>query len=260
MADESAPIASPDPVGRPGEAIADDERRLWTAFKNRGQVEARATLIVRYLPLARTIARSVYRTANPHYLDFADLSQLAALGLMESIDRFDPQLGVTFAAFSAKRIRGAVLNGLEDQSELHAQSAFRRRLRQERIASLQGEVSNRPNEVFAEMVELALGLAVGLMLEDTSLFQESEPAAPGRVAYSDSGALLVHSQNLRNRIASLPDNERSVIELHYFGGVAFAEIASMLKLTRGRISQIHSSAIRKLREGAKSTRPADLRI
>jgi len=59
---------------------------------------------------------------------------------------------------------------------------------------------------------------------------------------------------LHRRVTDLPEPERSVVRQHYQHDLPFAEIATMLGLSRGRISQLHKSALGKLRKSMKAVR------
>lgn len=104
---------------------ADDAtaQSLWRTFALGRDADARNRLIEHYLPLARTIAATLYaRRAAPRRGGgrLMDYMQLATLGLIESADRFDAGRGMPFEAYAAPRLRGAVLNALEALSETYA--------------------------------------------------------------------------------------------------------------------------------------------
>ncbi len=230
------------------------EAMLWERWQKNADSEAREGLVSHYAGLVRIIALSVYRTANYGYVDLRDLIQLGTVGLLESIERFDPGLSIKFSTFSAKRIRGAILTGLEEQSELHAQQAFRRRFRKERLASLK-EGAPGKGDVFAEMVELTVGLAVGHMLEHTAMYADSEqsPSQDGQASSVSGMARL-----LRRLLDHLPGAEQKVLTQHYLNGVSFSDIAKLLGLTKGRISQLHAAGIARIRKIYKELRDFDL--
>lgn len=225
---------------------AAEEHSLWRRWRSQADRDARLRLILHYLWLARTIAHSVFNAVNGAYSEIRDFLQLAATGLIEAVDRFDPDRGASFPAYASSRIRGAVLNGLEKHSEYHAQHEYRRLRLRERTADLaQHAEGERVPDAFMEMIDLALGLAVGCMLEGTALYQggESSPAA----AYGQPGEIAAVGDSFKALVDQLPDVERSVVELHYFHGMQFADIARYLELSRSRISQIHARAIKALR-------------
>src|SRR5205085_4002490 len=96
----------------------------------------REVLIIRYGALAKITAARLYRRRADNSVDFGDYLQYARVGLIESIDHFDPGRGVPFEAFSSFRIKGAILNGLQSESEIASQRAFWSRRSRERFESL----------------------------------------------------------------------------------------------------------------------------
>ncbi|MDB5986144.1 MAG: hypothetical protein JWR16_1197 [Nevskia sp.] len=233
------------------------EAAWWASWHTHADSAARGALVERYLPMVRAIARAVYRTTNPNYVDMRDLQQLGSVGLLEAISRFESGHGVTFQQFAGARIRGAILNGLPNLSELHAQQAFRRRTRKERVESLRSiETHDSQSGAFAAMVELTLGLAIGYMLEGTHLYTDEEGE---RFNYADSTDVVAAADSFKMLLKELPEGQRKVVEYHYRGGLDFTEIARLMELTKGRISQLHRSALEALRKAYKSRAGVDLR-
>jgi RNA polymerase sigma factor for flagellar operon FliA len=190
-------------------------------------------------------------------VDFRDLVQLGIVGLLEAMSRFDIDRAAGFKAFASKRIRGAILSGLQQNSELHAQGAFRNRIRRERARSLHQEAgtTSRGDE-FQRMVDVALGLAVGHMLEGTSMFVTAE----GTGGPASAGEFQALSESLRDMVDTLPEPERHIVRHHYFEGLPFKVIADLLQLSPGRISQLHSRGLQTLRERQRKKGRLDIEI
>ena len=119
--------------------ITDSERvsaSLWYRWRNHGDKDARASLFGEYTRFARSVARSQFRTHPPYGLDISDFEQLAFEGLLQAIDRFDPDLGIPFQAYARRRISGAIRDGLAKSSDAAAAYTARRRTLTDRMASL----------------------------------------------------------------------------------------------------------------------------
>jgi len=85
-----------------------EERRLWQAYKRRGNRRSRARLIEAYQPLVFKVAMAL-RLREPLLMD---MIQEGTVGLIQAVERFDPDRGVRFSTFASYRIRGRILNGL----------------------------------------------------------------------------------------------------------------------------------------------------
>lgn len=206
-------------------------------------------LVVRHLPLVRVIAARLYRLRWNQSVEFDDYCQMGAVGLVEAAQRFDPTRGAEFGTFASWRISGAILNGLARSTELHQQIASRKRMVDSRSASIAGESEaahdTSVEAALARLAKVAVGLAVGFMLEGSGMFDSGE--AVTRFDGYASVAVRQLRTRLHAAVASLPWQERRVLEGHYFQQQSFVEIADDLGLTRGRISQIHKSALERLR-------------
>src|SRR5688500_12338915 len=86
--------------------IADsDLKDVWTLYKTRN------VLVERYLPLVRYVAERL-ATTLPSFVEVDDLASMGIFGLLDAIDRFDPELGVKFKTYAMNRIRGSILDEL----------------------------------------------------------------------------------------------------------------------------------------------------
>jgi RNA polymerase sigma factor for flagellar operon FliA len=130
--------------------------------------------------------------------------------------------------------------------------AARRRIESERIEGLHGKTPDRsdPAGLFAYLADLAVGLAVGLALEGTGMIQD--PSATYGVQPYDGIELRQLRALLREALAALPERQRKVLSWHYLEQRPFEEIATVLGLSRGRVSQLHKEALTSLRERWKA--------
>lgn len=85
-----------------------EERRLWQAYKQRGNRRSRARLIEAYQPLVFKVAMAL----RLHEAVLMDMIQEGTVGLIQAVERFDPDRGVRFSTFATYRIRGRILNAL----------------------------------------------------------------------------------------------------------------------------------------------------
>jgi RNA polymerase sigma factor for flagellar operon FliA len=221
------------------------EAALWQAWRERGDAAARDALIGLHQDFARIMAGKLYAQRYTDEIEFDEYLQFARVGLLESIDRYDPAHGASFRTFSAHRMQGAVLSGLECLTECNRQVALRKRLEQERTNSLAERDPDAPVDSFEHLVAVAVGLAVGYMLEDFGSYQALDSS------YGDSAYTELADRQTRNRLHALmerlPAREARIIRHHYLQQVPFDEIARQMELTPGRVSQLHKRALEQLR-------------
>jgi RNA polymerase sigma factor for flagellar operon FliA len=232
----------------PADPDADEEAALWAALRA-GSASARGELFDRNLSYARALARKEYRSRRGADIDPDDLFQLACTGLLEAMDRFDPSLGVPFRGFANRRIRGAMIDGIAKMSEVREQLSHRGRVKRERLRSLTGERAANMGSADAmeALVDMAVGLALGFMLEGTGLYHDEEAASVQATAY-DSLAWREMIDRLVAELDRLPERDRTILRLHYMEDVNFDQIAVLQGLSKGRISQLHKAALMLLRK------------
>jgi RNA polymerase sigma factor for flagellar operon FliA len=221
-----------------------DERKLWYSWRREGELKAREHLVQRYLWLAKSTAMKVFRDHQWGDLDPRDLVQHATVGLLEALDRFDPDIGASFASFAKKRIQGAVLDGMMSNCEARSQLAAAREMRRERISSLANNTESGPRDRLAKMVDVAIGLAIGVMLGDTAMFVDETRSVDGPYA---SGEAVVMREQFRQIVEGIPEQQRTVIRYHYYHEMSFTHIDDLLGVTKARISQIHTKALAEIR-------------
>jgi len=176
-------------------------------------------LLIHYLPFAKILAAKVYSGRHHDEFEFGEYVQYATVGLLESVSRFDPARGVKFKTFAGRRIIGSILNGLEHLSEKQQQISFRKRLASERLESIRGRQpdGSNPDELFSYLAQVAVGLALGYILEDSGMYQRRNGS------YMNNGYEAIETEQLqermRNLVEKLPERERRVIKYHYMNHV-----------------------------------------
>lgn len=246
-----AGVAGVLPVG-----LEADELLLWRRLRGAADAAAREQLLELHMPYARVIAATLYAKRFHDEIEFADYLQLASIGLLEAMDRFDPDRGAQFRTFASRRMRGAVLSGIERLTEKQQQIAARERIRSERVESAKemamessgtgGAVSARtPEQLFRYVSEVGVGLALSWMLEGTAMLEAAERSESH--PFYRSVAIEQFRRRLMQSIDALPVQERTVVRSHYMQEIPFDQIAASMNLSKGRISQIHKQALLRLR-------------
>ncbi|WP_148042278.1 sigma-70 family RNA polymerase sigma factor [Pseudomethylobacillus aquaticus] len=221
---------------------------IWEAFLRERSGQARETLIQQYSSFANMLAAKLYANRQVDHIEFDEFRQHALVGLMESIDRYDPMHGASFETFAAHRIKGAILTGVEKYCERQEQISARARLRKERMQQLLlsvAEANTDPNP-FMRLVDIALGTAIGYMLDDSGMYQSGQEVQEHNVYRSHELRDLIRVVD--RLVTTLPEAEEKVIRYHYFQQVRFDHIAERMQISKGRVSQIHHRALRRLYE------------
>ncbi|RLK55536.1 MULTISPECIES: FliA/WhiG family RNA polymerase sigma factor [Actinokineospora] len=244
---------------------------LWRRFGEAREQLLRDRLVLHYAPLVKYVAGRV-GTGLPAHVDVSDLIQSGIFGLVDAIEKFEPERGLKFETYAMQRIRGAILDDLRAQDWVPRTVRGRAREVERGIERLGAKLQRTPNDT-----ELAdeLGLSVGELrdvyaqLQLTSVVALDELAAAGRginsladvledEAAEDPVALLVDQDNRRQlaeAIGLLVERDRVVVTLYYFENLTLAEIGRVLGVTESRVCQLHTRAVLRLR--AKLMETAD---
>ena len=255
-------LASSRPAGpeiRPIGVRADDEpaEALWAAYwDHRGRV-ARDRLVEHYRALVKAVAgRAAGRL--PGHVDAADLVQAGMFGLLEAVERYDPERCPRFENYAVSRIRGSVLD------ELRAQDWVPRtvRMRAREVARAREHLTVRfrrsaTEREIADALHLApreLGASTPLQVLSMELLCEGTGGGGGVDPFADHGpdpAAAALDRETRHQlwhaVAQLGDRDRLVVRLYYLENRTLAEIGRMLGVTESRICQLHSRLVTRLR-------------
>jgi RNA polymerase sigma factor for flagellar operon FliA len=239
-------------------------QELWTEFKSSGDERAREWLILHYSPLVKFVAGRV-GAGLPKNVDHADLVSYGTFGLIDAVDKFEPERGFKFETYAVNRIKGAILDELRALDWVPRSVRSRAREIQRTMAELNHTLQRTPTEEeVAESMEVPLDTLRGHLGEIANLgfvaldelLNPSENASgsmtdvlPDSGAIDPSGSFEKEETRymLADSINRLPDRERLVLTLYYYEGLTLAEIGGVLNVTESRICQIHTKAVMSLR-------------
>lgn len=227
------------------------EASLWRQFKFEQNEQSRQKLFDQYMYLAKKIAKKEYHRRPSYGLELEDFYHFAFAGLLEAVDRYDPIKNVPFEAYGRLRILGSIKDGLSRSSEDGAQYNYRKEAQKDRIKSLESPDLKTEDDTLTRLSDIAVGLALGFILQGHDFTQSGVLRNDMPDAY-ESLAWKELKLSLKNEVENLQSQEKTVIQKHYFRYLAFVRIAELLRVTKGRVSQIHRSAINKLRQKIRS--------
>lgn len=209
--------------------------QLWASCRQ-GDATARCALIERYAAMATSVARRM-RVPTGALMGRDDIESAAIIGLIDAVDRFDPERGVPFEGYAGLRIRGAILDELRRVDD---------RSRGER----------RRARIVAEDTEPGIA-AYGQTL---SLDMLLETGDRDWAADDDESLDRYEAQDMRSRVESalrcLPPRQRELLARYYGDALTLRESAERMGISEARACQLHGRAILNLRRELSALVPA----
>lgn len=217
-------------------------------------------LVMVHLSLVRFLASRFANRGEP----IEDLVQVGTIGLINAVDRFDPERGNRFSTYAAPTIVGEIKRHFRDKSwtlkvprrlqELNLASA-------KAVESLTQVLGRSPTipeiarHLHATEEETLEAIELGSAYETVSLDSrmegqgESSPLTLAEFIGGEDGALLgVEAfEDLRDAIQNLDDRERLIISLRFFSDLSQTEVAHRLKISQMHVSRLQQKALRKLK-------------
>lgn len=243
---------------------ASQTEKLWADYKVTRARDLRDKLIIQYSPLVKYVAGRV-GVGLPRNVEQSDLVSFGVFGLIDAIEKFDPERGYKFETYAIARIKGAILDELRSIDWVPRSVRSKARTLERAMSKLEAEHHRAPtdDEVADEMgvsqQQLQATLSqisfVGVAALDEMLSggDRGESVTLGdTVADSGDGPMGVYEveemrQILAESINRMPEREKIVLALYYYEGLTLAEIGRVLGVTESRVCQIHTKAVLQLR-------------
>ncbi len=239
-------------------------KRAWMDFKVYKQPESRVELINHYSYLVKITAGRLV-TSLPGGLDREDLVSAGVIGLVKSVDQFDPTRDVKFETYAIALIRGAILEMLRDEdwvprsireklkaldrTMMALETRMGRPATEREVAETLGISIEEVNELMVRM-----GRTNVYSLDDiltTSDGDDHVHFVELIVDETSNPGTEVEGREIRRILAAgvdrLPERERLVVALYYFEGLTFKEIGRVLGVSESRVYQLHTQAMNRLR-------------
>ena len=242
------------------------EKKLWLRWQKQQNEQVANELIQHYMYLVDYHVEKVAHHIPASY-DKQDLQSLGIMGLYDALNKFDMKRNVKFQTYASIRIHGSIMDGLRredwlprslrDKANKIEKTSERLEQQLQRIPSSQDIASELNMEV--EEVEGALSdylFAQVQSLDSTYQTDESDDGAKS-LSFVENDNVTTPTehilaselkQELIQSIKQLKENEQVVISLVYVEELSLTEVGEVLELTTSRISQIHKSAVFKLRK------------
>lgn len=239
--------------------------QLWAQYVQDAAPSVRDALILHYSPLVKYVASRV-AVGLPQSVEQSDLVSYGMFGLIDAIDKFEPDRGFKFETYAIARIKGAILDELRSIDWVPRSVRSKARSIEKAYSKLEGKLRRTPTdeEVAAELgwsdtqFQQVLGQIslVGLAALDEILMiggDRGEVLTLGDTIadanYGPMGAFEVAElrQLLGQAINGMPEREKIVLTLYYYENLTLQEIGRVLGVTESRVCQIHTKAVLQLR-------------
>ena len=238
---------------------------LWARYRRTGDPQARTQLLDRYLGLVHHSAHQLARRISRD-VEIDDLIGAGTLGLVQSLEGFDPGRGLAFSTYAMPRIRGAMLDELRTRDWMPRSVRMRSRQLQGARAQLQHKLGRQPSPE-----ELAGALGIDLptywrwqeeidgrvVLQLDAGHDDSDERAPrlsesiADLSAEEPGDGLDDRETrdrLRDAFDRLGNRDRLVLTLYYYEELNLRQIGEVMHVSESRISQIRTRALKRLRD------------
>lgn len=241
---------------------------LWFTYKAEGDRHDRDRLLLHYASLVRSVAGRVGSNL-PSSVDQDDLISYGTLGLIDAIEKFEPERGLKFETYAVSRIRGAIIDELRALDWVPRSVRTKVRDVERAFVALETELSRTPSE--AEIAE-RLAVTVADLRQVFNQASSSTIVALDDLMHrggdGDDAAVTLGDRLVDHRIeqpgdrledeesrralsqavSGLNERDRIVISLYYFENLTLAEIGQVLGVTESRVCQLHTKATEALKD------------
>jgi RNA polymerase sigma-B factor len=246
-----------------GAKRTDEERRLFEAYLEGGDLGAREQLVERFLPLARQLARRYGAAGEP----IDDLIQVASLGLVKAIDRYELERGTAFSSFAVPTILGEIKRYFRDTGwTVRVPRAIQeRRMKVNRaLPMLIGKLGRSPTtaeiaeHIGASSEDVLEALEAAVAYEPVSL--DTSPGGSGdddetwveSVGSEDPGYELVeYGATLAPAMRILPERERLILHMRFVQDMTQSEIADRIGISQMHVSRLIRKALETMRDATR---------
>jgi len=238
----------------------EDPKQLFLRWQQGGDSAAREALVRRFMPLARSLARRYGSSSEP----FEDLLQVASLGLLKAIDRYDTERGHPFSSFAVPTILGEMRRYFRDSGwALHVprgaqERALKVRNAQEHLTKERGHAptANQLAEYLEFDMEQVLDALSALQAYETFSLDAPRPGAVGEeaVSYGDSMGkdderyeLVELGTTITAALGGIPARERRILRMRFVDDLTQTEIAARMGISQMQVSRLLRRSLEQLR-------------
>ena len=260
---EAEEVERPTPVRRKGGRDAATPE-LFAEYQRGRDPQVRDRLILAHMNLVRYLARKFANRGEP----LEDLTQVGMIGLINAIDRFDPDRGIRFATYATPTIVGEIRRYFRDRGwavkvprrlqelNLAANKAIEQLTQRLDRAPTVPELAAELNISEAEALEATeLGELYELPSLDSEMGGDSDETRSRLADYvgkvDEEIERFERRARLAQALASLTPRERKIIELRFFDNLSQTQVAKQMSISQMHVSRLQQRALAKLREAVR---------
>ena len=234
--------------------------QLFRRFRLDGDRAAREELVVRFLPLARDLARRYFRSSVP----CEDLVQVASLALVKAVDRFDPERGTPFQAFAIPTILGELKRYFRDSAwavrvsrgaqeralavEQASDQLTSRFGRSPTVQEIAGYLELSQEEVLDGLQAAHAYASTSLDAPPPSAEEDADRNFESELGTEDASYELIDAKlAIADGMGSLPENERRILHLRFIEDMTQSEIGALLGVSQMQVSRLLTRSLAQLR-------------
>lgn len=235
--------------------------KLWKEYVRVKDPSMKEKLIIEYAPLVKYVAGRLNIYLG-HNVEYDDLISYGIFGLIDAIDKFDPDKGVKFETYASLRIRGAILDNIRKLDWVPRSLRQKNKQLDQVYTDLESELGRPPEdeevaakmnismEEFQDILRKTNILSLISLDEYMDQNYESNLHVPQQKS-SDHPESHLEKQELKKMLSEaidkLTDKEKKVILLYYFEELTLKEISAVMGVSESRISQLHTKAVLRLK-------------
>lgn len=245
---------------------------LWQTYRENYDSTSQDKLAKQYMHLVEQMANKLSMSIPQRIIPKEDLIGLGYVGLVEAIQKFDYKKGYQFETYGLWRIKGAMLDGIRKMDWVPRSLRDKAKKLNQAYAQLEQKLMRSPSEeelgnylnisidevdqamsVLSTSALLSLDAPVNTTNDEGKQQYHVDKIIDDKSVNQERTLLMAEFQKLVTEcIDKMPEKERMVITLFYYEGLSQIEIADVLSLTKGRISQLHSKAVLRIRQSLEA--------
>ena len=257
---------------KPIDENSEEEQKIWAEYKKTKSLELRNYIVSKYAPLAKYVAGRL-SIGMPQSVEFGDLVNCGIVGLIDAVEKFEPDKNVKFKTYAITRIRGAIYDELRTLDWVPRSVRQKAREIEDAVRLTEARLGrSATDEEVAECLKISTDeyRAAVYKVSCTSILSLNDlwnnKDGDDKVSLMDSleapssmnPDVLVEKEEMKRIIAEaireLPEKEQKVLVLYYYEELTLKEIGKVLDVTESRVSQLHTKAIIRLKARLTNSR------